>query len=70
MSLIDLFRQDPLSMFDEDEGTDLALHVRQCNRRYKAMSSKQTVTLVLVTALFIVQALDLDLKEIITSLLK
>jgi hypothetical protein len=34
---------DPLDAFDEDEGTDLQLHVRQCGRRYKALKADMSV---------------------------
>ena len=47
MAFLDIIAQgkdrDPLDAFDEDEGTDLALHVRQCGRRYKALKSDMSI---------------------------
>ena len=38
----------PLDQYDEQEAEDLALHVRQCTRRYAALSRQQTLTIRLV----------------------
>jgi hypothetical protein len=68
MSLVDFFiKSDPLAQFDTNEATDLALHVRQCARRYGALSSKISIAIVLIAALLIIQALDIDIKETITA---
>jgi hypothetical protein len=62
--MLDFFtKRDPLAQFDEREATDLGLHVRQCARRYGALSFKITIIIVLL----IVQWLGIDLKETITA---
>ena len=44
-----LFGVEPaLDAYDKEEVNDLALHVRQCTRRYSALSRQQTLTIRLV----------------------
>lgn len=62
MALLDsLFRresEDPLAAFDENEASDLSLHVRQCGRRYAALNSKLDYVTKLIFALCILYALS------------
>lgn len=53
MALSEIFgraKEDELSGFDQNEGDDLQLHVRQCARRYLALDRK----LVLVVRMMMV----------------
>ena len=44
MAFLDVFLgrrlEDPEDEFDEQEATDLPLHIRQCGRRYRSLDAK------------------------------
>jgi hypothetical protein len=60
MALRDIFRSsnDPLAEFDENEATDLSLHIRQCGRRYKAQNNKLDMITGLILVLCMLYALS------------
>lgn len=53
---------DPVT-FDENEVKDLALHVRQCGRRYRALDAKLNIAIRLILVLCGLYAIN-NLSEI------
>jgi hypothetical protein len=54
MALSDLFgraKDEDVGGFDENEAGDLALHVRQCTRRYRALDRKLDLVIRLIIVL-------------------
>lgn len=49
---------DDLGRFDESEANDLALHVRQCGRRFRALDSKMNTAIRLILVLCALYALN------------
>lgn len=61
MALSDILSRrenDSLGEFDENEAKDIALHVRQCGRRYKAMNDKLDTLTKLILFLCLMYALS------------
>lgn len=75
MPLLDLVfkrsKDDPLAAFDENEADDLALHVRQCARRYASIVDKISTSNALLWILIIVLILTrvIDVPEALSKIL-
>lgn len=74
MTFLDSLRgskHDELSQFDENEAEDLKLHVRQCARRYGALTGRldMLIRLVIVVLVVLVLSNTLDLKSVMLKLL-
>jgi hypothetical protein len=73
MALSDLFgraNDDDVGGFDENEAGDLALHVRQCTRRYRALDRKLDLVIRLIIVLLCLYILNVPggLKMMLTFL--